>query len=264
MLENSDAKAVIVEDDEQLAKITEIRDRVPKLEHVIRMEGTGGGAISMDELIERGAGHSDSEWEQRWQLGRPRRHLHLHLHVGDDRPAEGLRHLPRQLPLDGRRWRSTRASSSARTTTYLFLPLAHSFALLIQFLSFDLGGNIAYWERDPLKIVPNLVRGEAELLPVGAADLREDLHRRDRGRREGGRPEEGRLQLGDPRRPEGPRARARRQADRLAAQEAVRDRRQAGALEDPRPLRRRASRTASPAPRRSTPRSCASSTPPGC
>ena len=39
VLENSDAKAVIVEDDEQLAKIDEIRDRVPKLEHVIRMEG---------------------------------------------------------------------------------------------------------------------------------------------------------------------------------------------------------------------------------
>jgi long-chain acyl-CoA synthetase len=42
------------------------------------------------------------------------------------------------------------------STTYLYLPLAHSFALLIQFLSFDLGGNIAYWERDPLKIIPNL------------------------------------------------------------------------------------------------------------
>src|SRR3954463_14880337 len=55
VLENSDAKAVIVEDSEQLAKIDEIRDRVPKLEHVIRMEGTGG-AVSMDELIEAGSG----------------------------------------------------------------------------------------------------------------------------------------------------------------------------------------------------------------
>jgi DNA-directed RNA polymerase specialized sigma24 family protein len=44
---------VIVENDEQLAKIEEIRERVPKLEHVIRMEGTGGGAISVDELVQR-------------------------------------------------------------------------------------------------------------------------------------------------------------------------------------------------------------------
>src|ERR687888_1829162 len=46
VLENSDAKAVIVEDDEQLGKVAEIRDQVPKLEHVIRMEGSGGNAIS--------------------------------------------------------------------------------------------------------------------------------------------------------------------------------------------------------------------------
>ena len=45
--------------------------------------------------------------------------------------------------------------------TYLYLPLAHSFALLIQLGSYDLGTAIAYWERDPLKILPNL----AELKP---------------------------------------------------------------------------------------------------
>ena len=66
VIENSDAKAVVVEDYEQLAKIDEIRDRVPKLERVIRMEGSGGNAISMDELIEAGKAASDSEWEQRW------------------------------------------------------------------------------------------------------------------------------------------------------------------------------------------------------
>ena len=44
----------------------------------------------------------------------------------------------------------------AEEITYLFLPLAHSFALLIQLGTFDLGATLAYWERDPLKIVPNL------------------------------------------------------------------------------------------------------------
>ena len=85
---------------------------------------------------------------------------------------------------------------------------------------------------------PEPRRGEARLLPVGAADLREDLHGRHQRGREVGRPQEGRLQLGDRRRQEGPRARARRQADRLAAAQAVRDRRQAGALQDPRAVRR--------------------------
>ena len=35
------------------------------------MEGSGGNAISMDELIEAGTGRSDSEWEQRWQSVTP-------------------------------------------------------------------------------------------------------------------------------------------------------------------------------------------------
>src|SRR6266550_1698698 len=39
VLENSDAKAVIVEDAEQLAKIREVRDRCPALEHVVLMTG---------------------------------------------------------------------------------------------------------------------------------------------------------------------------------------------------------------------------------
>ena len=34
VLENSDAKVVVVEDDEQMEKIRAVRDRLPLLEHV--------------------------------------------------------------------------------------------------------------------------------------------------------------------------------------------------------------------------------------
>ena len=43
VLENSDAKAVIVEDDEQLEKIRQVRDACPKLEHVVLMTGSSDG-----------------------------------------------------------------------------------------------------------------------------------------------------------------------------------------------------------------------------
>src|SRR6476660_1548855 len=52
VLENSDAKVVVVEDDEQLAKIREVRDRCPKLEHVILMVGSADDAISAEEVAE--------------------------------------------------------------------------------------------------------------------------------------------------------------------------------------------------------------------
>jgi long-chain acyl-CoA synthetase len=164
VIENSDAKAVVVEDTEQLAKIDEIRDRVPKLEQVIRMEGSGGGAISMDELIEAGKGHSDSEWEQRWQSVTPEDICTFIYTSGTTGPPKGC-----VISHGNYRSMVTMALDESvldrDTTTYLFLPLAHSFALLIQFLSFDLGGNIAYWERDPLKIVPNLAEVKPDYFP---------------------------------------------------------------------------------------------------
>ncbi len=48
VLENSDAKVVVVEDDEQLEKIRESRDRLPLLEQVIRMTGASDDAISLE------------------------------------------------------------------------------------------------------------------------------------------------------------------------------------------------------------------------
>jgi long-chain acyl-CoA synthetase len=164
VLENSDAKAVIVEDDEQLAKIDQLRDRAPKLEHVIRMQGSGGNAISMDELIEAGSGRSDSEWEQRWQSVTPDDICTFIYTSGTTGPPKGC-----VISHGNYRSMVTMALDESvldrNTTTYLFLPLAHSFALLIQFLSFDLGGNIAYWERDPLKIIPNLAEVKPDYFP---------------------------------------------------------------------------------------------------
>jgi long-chain acyl-CoA synthetase len=164
VLENSDAKAVIVEDDEQLAKIDQVRNRVPKLEHVVRMEGSGGNAISMDELIEAGSGRSDSEWEQRIQSVTPDDICTFIYTSGTTGPPKGC-----VISHGNYRSMVTMALDESvlerNTTTYLFLPLAHSFALLIQLLSFDLGGNIAYWERDPLKIVPNLVEVKPDYFP---------------------------------------------------------------------------------------------------
>jgi long-chain acyl-CoA synthetase len=164
VLENSDAKVVIVEDEEQLDKIQRVRDRCPKLEQVIMMEGSGGGAISMDELIESGASRSDSEWEQRWGSVTPDDICTIIYTSGTTGPPKGC-----VISHGNYRSMVTMALDESvlerDSTTYLFLPLAHSFALLIQFLSFDLGGNIAYWERDPLKIIPNLAEVKPDYFP---------------------------------------------------------------------------------------------------
>ena len=48
---------------------------------------------------------------------------------------------------------------------YLYLPLAHSFALLVQLLVLDLGATIAYWGGDTKQIIPELAEVKPTYLP---------------------------------------------------------------------------------------------------
>ncbi len=161
VLENSDAKVVVVEDDEQLEKIRAVRDQLPLLEHVVRMTGTSEDTISMEELASRGAGRTEAEWEARWSSVTPQDICTFIYTSGTTGPPKGciISHGNYRAMLD---MINETSVIEGEDVTYLYLPLAHSFALLIQLGSFDLGATLAYWERDPLKILPNL----AELKPT--------------------------------------------------------------------------------------------------
>jgi len=164
VLENSDAVAVVVEDDEQLEKIRRIREQCPELQHVILMNGKAGDAISLEELAERGAAGSEADWEQRYSSVGPDDICTFIYTSGTTGPPKGcvISHGNYHSMLEMVHEVSVLGSDEV---TYLFLPLAHSFALLIQFGSFDLGATLAYWERDPLKILPNLAEVKPTYFP---------------------------------------------------------------------------------------------------
>ncbi len=164
VLENSDAVAVIVEDDEQLEKIRSVRADCPMLEHVIRMTGTSGDALSLAELSERGADGAEADWEQRYDSVTADDICTIIYTSGTTGPPKGcvISHGNYRSMLDMVHSVNVLGDDEV---TYLFLPLAHSFALLIQFGTFDLGATLAYWERDPLKILPNLSEVQPTYFP---------------------------------------------------------------------------------------------------
>jgi len=164
VLENSDAKVVVVEDDEQLEKIRRVRDQLPLLEHVVLMTGAGEDAISMEELAARGERRDAAEWEQRWKAVVPDDICTFIYTSGTTGPPKGcvITHGNYRAMLDMVQENSVIEGDDV---TYLYLPLAHSFALLIQLGSFDLGATLAYWERDPLKIMPNLAEVKPTYFP---------------------------------------------------------------------------------------------------
>ncbi len=164
VLENSDSKVVIVEDSEQLQKVRAVRDSLPKLEHVILMEGAGDDALTSPALAERGRARNASEWEERWSSVTPDDICTFIYTSGTTGPPKGcvISHGNYRAMLD---MVLEVGVLGDEELTYLYLPLAHSFALLIQFGTVALGATVAYWERDPLKIIPNLAEVKPTYFP---------------------------------------------------------------------------------------------------
>ena len=120
--------------------------------------------ISLDELRERGRGHSDEEYEERVADVTPD-DVCLYIYTsGTTGPPKGciLTHGNYRRVLD---MTQTMGMFEDDELLYLFLPLAHAFAVLIQFGAIDLGSTIAYWEKDPTKIVPNLMEVKPTYFP---------------------------------------------------------------------------------------------------
>jgi long-chain acyl-CoA synthetase len=168
VLDHSESRAVFVEDGEQLAKIREVEAELPSLKHVIVMAPEAGldlgDAVSLDDLRDRGRARDASEWQQRIDAVSPDDACVFIYTSGTTGPPKGC-------VLTHGNYRSIRdmifdeGILSSDEVVYLFLPLAHSFALLIQFLALDLGSTIAYWEKDPQKIIANLMEVQPTYFP---------------------------------------------------------------------------------------------------
>jgi long-chain acyl-CoA synthetase len=155
---DSESRAIVCENAEQAAKIAEVRARLPRLEHVIVIdpEGAPDDAIALDDLRARGRANGDrAELERRRSAVTPDDAFTFIYTSGTTGPPKGC------VLTHGNYRAILTMAESTRTVeqdelTYLYLPLAHSFALLIQLLSFDVGAALAYWSNDPQQIVVEL------------------------------------------------------------------------------------------------------------
>ncbi|MFL5819607.1 MAG: AMP-dependent synthetase/ligase [Solirubrobacteraceae bacterium] len=154
---NSDARAVVCENPAQLGKVAEIRERLPQLRTVIVIESGGdtGDAISLEEVRERGRAVDPAELDRRIEAIGPEDPFTFIYTSGTTGPPKGcvLAHGNYREVLNMCEANSILESGEV---TYLYLPLAHSFALLVQLLSFDLGGELAYFGGDTKQIIAEL------------------------------------------------------------------------------------------------------------
>ena len=62
VLDHSGARAIVVENEGQLAKILEVKDSLPALEEIVMMVGESGEVITADQLREMGSNRPASEF----------------------------------------------------------------------------------------------------------------------------------------------------------------------------------------------------------
>ncbi len=177
VISDSEACAIVCENQEQLEKIAAIRDQVPGIRTVIVIDPPDSAAIagpseavralnaiSLQEVRERGRGRSADELRARRAAVRPEDPFTFIYTSGTTGPPKGcvLSHGNYSAIIE---MVGEAGEIQGDEVIYLYLPLAHSFALLIQLAVFDLGGTLAYFGGDTKQIVPELMEVKPTYLP---------------------------------------------------------------------------------------------------
>jgi long-chain acyl-CoA synthetase len=160
---NSESRFIVCEDASQVLKILAVRDQLPALEAIVAID-PAEGAIPLADLRARGRARDREELTARARAVRPEDPYTFIYTSGTTGPPKGC-------VLSHSNYRSVVSMCEEvdviepGSVAYLFLPLAHAYALLIQLLTFDRGSCLAYWGGDTTQIVPELMETKPRYLP---------------------------------------------------------------------------------------------------
>ncbi len=162
VLGNSGARAVVVENDGQAEKIAQVRDNLDALEHVVGIDG--GGDLSLDDVRARGRGGDRLVLSSRQAEVAPEDPYTIVYTSGTTGPPKGVV-LTHANAMSVCQIVEELAFVEPGEITYLYLPLAHVFALTAQLASYDQGTTLIYFGGDPKKIVEEVIETKPTYIP---------------------------------------------------------------------------------------------------
>lgn len=179
VLSDSGASVVFCEDGEQVAKVEAIRERLPRLQHVIAFGDTAEPVLSLSALADAGGEVAEEALDARIA------------EIGADDVCtivytSGTTGAPKGCVLTHANVRANVEMIKRRihfgpgpNTVYLWLPLAHVLARVVQFVALDQGAQLAYWRRDMRRLLDDVADVQPTHLPA-VPRLFEKIHDRAR------------------------------------------------------------------------------------
>jgi long-chain acyl-CoA synthetase len=166
VLGNSDSRIVICEDRGQAAKIERVRGGLAALEHVLLIDPgeDGDREASIEQLRERARDGDRSELDRRCAAVTPGDPYTIIYTSGTTGAPKGVVLSHANCATLGVMVEEIGFITHA-DLSYLYLPLAHSFALTVQLASFDVGSGIVYWGGDILQIIAELMQTSPTYFP---------------------------------------------------------------------------------------------------
>ena len=164
VLDHSQARLVFCQNAAQLAKIEQIRDRCPMLEHVVTFE-PAGDALTLDELRSAGADIAPERVLERVASTRSGDIATLVYTSGTTGPPKGCM-LSHANFISTVRMYEQRLGLDRTHSMYQFLPLAHVLARVAQAVVLSVGARLVYWGGDMSKVVDELLDAGPTHLPA--------------------------------------------------------------------------------------------------
>jgi len=165
VLGNSGARAVFGENAMQLAKVEQVRGELPELITTVGFEAETG-ELSLEQLRERGAEADGdrSRLAQRQAAVEPEDAYTIIYTSGTTGPPKGVV-LTHRNAMSVCEMVEELQFVTPGDITYLFLPLAHAFALTAQLASYDQGTTIVYFGGDTKRVIEELAETHPTYLP---------------------------------------------------------------------------------------------------
>jgi long-chain acyl-CoA synthetase len=154
VIDHSEARAVIAEDAGQLAKIEAVRDQLPGLEHVISMV-PAGDTTTIDDLRAQAGEVDEAELAKRLDAVGPDDVATIVYTSGTTGPPKGCMLTHRNVLATGAAYVEL-LSLRPPATLFMFLPLAHALARVVQMVSLEYGTTLAFWSGDSRRLVEDV------------------------------------------------------------------------------------------------------------